>query len=365
MCCVSPLVAAPESKRMSEGSIAVHRVDPLKDARWDEFVRRHPHSSVFHSSAWLRALQRSYLYEPFVLTASAPGEDLDNGIAFCRIESFVTGRRAISLPFSDHCEPLVSAQEMLEPLLNSVTAYFRSENLRYIEMRPLTSPQSMACFRGFRQFWWHTVDLRRDPADIFRALHKDCVQRKIRRAERESLLEESGRSEHLLAKFYDLLVLTRRRHGLVPQPITWFRHLIGCFGDALTIRVVSKGGRPVAAILTLRHKSVIVYKYGCSDPSCYQLGGVQYLLWRTIQDAHHQGIRELDLGRTDYDDSGLAQFKDRWGSTRSTLTYWRTSTQGGAATSRSSIVRTARVLLPHMPDTVLTALGRILYRHIG
>jgi hypothetical protein len=34
-------------------------------------------------------------------------------LVFCRVRSWLTGRRSISLPFSDHCEPLVESHEAL------------------------------------------------------------------------------------------------------------------------------------------------------------------------------------------------------------------------------------------------------------
>ena len=51
------------------------------------------------------------------------------------------------------------------------------------------------------------------------------------------------------------------------------RNLIACLGDNVKIRVASKDGRPVASILTLRHKRTLVYKYGCSDDHSTIWGG--------------------------------------------------------------------------------------------
>src|SRR5262245_25827296 len=89
-----------------ETRLMVHRVDHVRDRRWPEFLKRDSRASVFHSSEWLEALRRTYAYEPTVLTTSAPGEDLVNGLVFCRIRSWLTGTRIVSVPFSDHCEPL-------------------------------------------------------------------------------------------------------------------------------------------------------------------------------------------------------------------------------------------------------------------
>ena len=73
-------------------------------------------------------------------------------------------------------------------------------------------------------------------------LHKDSIQRKIRRAEREGLRCEEGTGDTLLDDFYRLLEMTRRRHHLPPQPKKWFQNLVSCFGDALKIRVARNDG---------------------------------------------------------------------------------------------------------------------------
>src|SRR2546430_5296635 len=89
----------------------LYSLDPLEDPRWAEFVQRHPRASVFHTPGWLEALRRTYGYEPVVYTTSLPRAELTNGLVFCRVRSWLTGRRLVSLPFSDHCEPLVHNSE--------------------------------------------------------------------------------------------------------------------------------------------------------------------------------------------------------------------------------------------------------------
>jgi lipid II:glycine glycyltransferase (peptidoglycan interpeptide bridge formation enzyme) len=213
-------------------------------------------------------------------------------------------------------------------------------------------------------FCLHQLDLSPSLEDLFRGFHKDCIQRKILRAEREALSYEEGWSESVLERFYNLVMLTRRRQHLVPQPRAWFRNLIACMGDMLKIRLASKDGQPVAAILTLRYKDTLVYKYGCSDKSFNNLGGMQLLFWKAIQEARNGGLSRFDLGRSDWDNPGLIAFKDRWGAARSALAYW----QFGAAPVRSIHsgwqARMARGIFGHMPDSVLPLAGSLVYRHL-
>jgi hypothetical protein len=94
-------------------------IDPLKDNRWVDSVDRHPESSIFHTTEWLSALVRTYGFEPVAATSTEPGAALEDGIPLCRVRSIHKGNRIVSLPFSDHCQPLVSP-EKLPRLLKAV-----------------------------------------------------------------------------------------------------------------------------------------------------------------------------------------------------------------------------------------------------
>jgi hypothetical protein len=235
-------------------------------------------------------------------------------------------------------------------------------------VRPLQEPNEP--WEPTRRYYLHIIDLTPDLRTLFRNCHKDSTQRKVRRAERERLTCESGRSETLLSAFYGLLLLTRRRHEIPPQPLAWFRNLIDCFGEALTIRVASKNGQPAAAILTLRHKDTLVYKYGCSDERLNNLGGTQLLFWRTIEEAKAGNILRFDLGRSDIANEGLITFKNRWGAVAQPLVYSRLSrSKRPSASGFTGMDNWARDfgkrILPHLPDSIFTAIGKTLYRHIG
>ena len=158
---------------------------------------------------------------------------------------------------------------------------------------------------------------------IFSSFHKSSIQRKIRRAQREGLTQQHGRSEFLLDAFCRLNLLTRRRHHVPPQPRRWFENLIDCFGQSLIIQVAFKDTKPVAAILTIRYKDTVVYKYGASDRHYHNLGGMHLLFWGAIQEAKTIASRYSTLDAPTLMPTGLITFKDRWGCRRSTLTYSR------------------------------------------
>jgi len=348
------------------GPRMIHTIDPLSDPRWEAFVANHPHASVFHTRGWLAALRCTYGYEPVVYTTTPAGVALTNGLVFCHVDSRLTGRRLVSMPFADHCDPLVNDADDLGHLLRCIERDRRREGWRYVEIRPRTmAVTSTADLEPSQRFYVHSVDLTPSPEDIFARFHKDSTQRKIRRAQREKLTYEEGTSRTLLETFYRLLVRTRRRHEWPPQPLSWFANLVDCLGDSVKIRVAFKSGRPLASILTLAFRDVLVYKYGCSDERFHNLGAVHLLFWSAIQDGKARGAREFDLGRSDCDSPGLIVFKDRWGAMRAPLTYWRY--QGGVRPAGEAGwgASLARKILARAPKTVLVAAGRMFYRHFG
>jgi lipid II:glycine glycyltransferase (peptidoglycan interpeptide bridge formation enzyme) len=346
--------------------LTVYTFNPLGDPRWAEFSQQHPGASVFHTTGWLEALHRTYGFEPIVYTTSPPGAMLTNGMVFCRISSWLTGRRMVSLPFADHCEPLVENPEQLKEVFGSLQRTLEEKKLKYIEIRPRSVDlPDEPCMQKSNLFCFHVLDLRPTLEDLFRQFQRKSIRGMIRRAEREALCYEEGCSEALLNKFYHLLLLTRRRHKLPPQPIEWFQNLIIFLPGQLTIRVASYRQRPIASILTLSHGDTLVYKYSCSDARYHNLGGNPFLLWRAVQEAKERGMQVFDFGRSNTTDRGLIRFKDNWGSRRSMLVYGRICAQHRHEMGREYLIHFAKRIFVHLPDGPLTAAGRLLYRHIA
>ena len=343
-----------------------YELDPLRDPRWITLTEHCDAASLAHRREWLHALQRTYGCEPVAVSTCAPTSELTNALVFCRVRSRLTGNRLVSIPFTDHCEPLAHESAEVDALVTSLTRTVAEEGWKYFEMRPVRYVPSLPLGLGaFNTYFLHRLDLRRSEDALFRSFHKSCIQRKILKAERESLHCEEGASELLLQQFYKLLIMTRRRLGLPPQPQQWFRNLIASLGTDLKIRVASMGDVPVASILTIRAKKTMVYKYGCSDARFNNLGGTALLLWNAIREAHSAGLEEFDLGRSDVNQEGLIAFKEHWGAKRSTLDYWCCPPPANAAGGTRHPAKWFRSLASRSPNAALVLVGRLLYRHIA
>src|SRR5215813_11043195 len=219
----------------------VYQIDPIADPRWEKFIEGHPQASIFHTAGWLTALRQTYAYQPLAFTTSPPDTDLTCGFVVCGINSWLTGHRLVSLPFSDHCNPLFETPTQLNAVVDHLQHVLRTQSWKYLELRPTGNrfhgESDASAFVPIANYFLHTVDLQPETDEILRGFHRNSVQRRIRHAHRVNLRERHGNSLELVESFYDLFVITRKRQRLPPIPLTWFRSLIRYLGDALDIRV--------------------------------------------------------------------------------------------------------------------------------
>lgn len=337
----------------------------------------HPRASVFHSPGWLQALRDTYNYDSFVFRGDRSASDATPGILLARVRSWLTGKRLISLPFSDHCSPLVSGPAELHDLLADLKPLLSNEDWSYIEIRPVDNSfddvLQASGFQRCNEYLLHRLQLDATADTLFRQFHKSSVQYRVRRAERLGLVCETGRSPKLIRDFFHLMALTRRRQSLPPQPFAWFENLARCMGeDGIDIRVAYKDQRPIAALLNVKAFGYVCYKYSCSDLHFKSMNATCLLLWQTVQDACRDGAAVLDLGRSAVDNPGLIRFKTNWAGEPTRLTYWRLQAPTSHSRSRrldhwlgNWKVTGSKRMVALLPQPVLNRLGSMLYKHIG
>jgi hypothetical protein len=340
-------------------------IDPLKDSRWNDMVASHPRASVFHQSGWLSTLARTYGYRTLAVTSTPPGEPLRDGVVFCEVRSWITGNRLVSLPFSDHAEPLLDTGAERPEFAFWMRQELRKQGWRYIEIRPFTEETRPDwAMEKTQTFWMHTLDLTPSAEKIFSGFHKSCVQRRILHAEKQRLVYEKGCSDTLLEEFYKLLMITRRRLRVLPQPRMWFKNLLQCMRPNIEIRVARKDGRAIAAILTMRHRETVTYKFGCSDHAYHRLAGMPFLFSRLVEESKLENCQEIDFGRTDTDNPGLIRFKDHFGTARRQIHYFRCAERERERVPLRS-GPSSMALFSALPDSLSSRAGGLVYRHIG
>ena len=109
-------------------------VNPITYPGWDELILSNGGCSFLHSSVWARVLVESYGYTPLYFTVIENGK-LQALVPIMEINSFLTGKRGISLPFTDFCDPIILNGAPFPELLNCIIEYGQKHGWKYLELR--------------------------------------------------------------------------------------------------------------------------------------------------------------------------------------------------------------------------------------
>jgi len=339
-------------------------VNPLEHLDWDE--RLEPEDrSVFHSAAWARVLTETYGFIPLYLVPGGPS--FRWVVPLMEVRSWLTGTRGVSLPFTDMCEIRLATGE-LELVLDEVMALGRRRKWKYLEFRGF--PELKELREGAKpsvSFYTHTLALTVDNERLFSGCHSS-IRRGIRRAEKSGVQITLSQSTQALKDFYRLHCITRKKHGIPPQPLSFFlnigKHILS--QNLGMIVSASHHGQSIASAIFFRYGNEAVYKFGASDPRFQDLRPNNLVMWTAIQQLAQTGILKLNFGRTSLNNEGLRHFKLCWGAAEQTIHYHKYSfREQGFVRSRDDSSGWHNRVFRALPRIVSRWSGALMYRHIA
>jgi lipid II:glycine glycyltransferase (peptidoglycan interpeptide bridge formation enzyme) len=247
-------------------------------------------------------------------------------------------------------------------LLEHVSIAARQEK-RVLEIRDRLEPGSQ--YDQKVSYWSHVAYIDRPEDQLIRGLHAD-VRRLLRRSEKAGLTHEIRRDPEAMQTFYDLHLLTRRRHGVPIQPRRYFTFLQQHVVDAGLgfVSLTRKDSRPLSAGVFCLFKNTTLYKYGASDPLHCENSATYLMLWESILHGRRNGSRRFDFGKTAMDNLGLRAFKRKWNTVETELPYHylphapNNPGQGNAA-------QLLKWVIQRSPLFVCRLSGEALYKHFA
>jgi CelD/BcsL family acetyltransferase involved in cellulose biosynthesis len=332
------------------------------DPRWRAFVESCPEATLFHHPAWADLIAATYRYRPLVLALGNGRDDIVAGLPLLEVPRLPTGRRLISLPFTDYCPPLARDPGDLEQLTRSLVAWRGRAGNPPVEVR--AALPAGPGVHPIAPFLRHVVPLAPDPEQVFRRFHKTRVRETIRHAQRAGLEVRMSVSRQDVDTFYAILWQTRRRLGVPVQPK---RFLDRVWTDLIQqglgfVVLASQGSKAVAATVFLGWNGTLIAKYGGSLPDAWTHRPNNLVYWTAMEWGCRHGYREFDFGRTERNNQGLRDFKRGWGAREESLVY--TYLADTPPKSRSGMAtRALAQVIQRSPPIVCRALGEALYRY--
>jgi hypothetical protein len=339
-------------------------INPIEFEGWDNMIVPLPGSSFFHSAAWAKVLSESYNYKPVYFTLFHDGS-IVGLLPLMGIESVLTGKRGVSLPFTDYCQPIAQNENKFQDMLHAATNFGRKQNWKYLEIRG--GEDFFSNHESSEYFYGHILDLTVGPQNIYSNL-RDSTRRNIKKAQKENVSITISTSLQSIKEFYRLNVMTRKEHGLPPQPYGFFQRL---HRDIISkemgfIAAASHNNITISANVFFCFGKEVIYKYGASDKTYQNLRANNLVMWEAIKVGCDRGYEQLCFGRTEPENKGLMQFKSGWGSKEHLIKYYKYDLKKNIfANETSGINPFYKKVFSKLPLPVLNTLGRVLYRHMG
>src|SRR5262245_37954595 len=108
--------------------------DPIGETSWDTHTAPHPRASFFHSVKWARVLHATYGHFPHYLSRME-GNRPQALLPILEVNSPLTGRRGICLPFSDECDVLCFDEVDPGELIRHALELGRKRRWKHFELR--------------------------------------------------------------------------------------------------------------------------------------------------------------------------------------------------------------------------------------
>lgn len=339
-------------------------LNPLEDPDWDRKVAAFADATIFHSATWARVLHESYGYTPCFLATRA-AEGFGSLLPLMEVSSRLTGQRGVSVPFSDFCDPLCRPGHEAAPLVEAAIRHAREKLWRHVEFRTNAGiPQSAP---STARYLTHQLELTKGEDELWAGL-ESAARRSIRKARDSGVVVSIGQDEAAMREFFRLHCLTRKRHGVPPQPYAFFanirRHLVD--QENATIMLASHRGRAIAAMVFMQFGLRVIYKFGASDLAFQHLRANSLLMWEAIQRYASEGMHDLHLGRNETNNPGLRRYKLAWGSSENSLSYYRYSSIARNFIHASNPQQSwQHFAFRRFPLPLMKIIGSLTYRHMA
>jgi hypothetical protein len=340
-------------------------VDPTTFPDWNERIAAFPDVTVFHTANWAQVLKEAYGYEPVYLVET-DNNTFTGVLPLFHVQSILTGRRGVSIPFTDVCPPLFANSGTVDRMFSEAVQVGCEKGWKTIEFRGLPKTIFGETPPPSQQYMAHELRLT-GTYDQIAARFRSSTNRNIRTARAYGVVASIGKTYEAVCAFYRLNCMTRRDHGIPPQPFSFFkalhRHVIQ---EGLGIVVLGNyHDITISGAMFLMFNGNASYKYGASDRQFLPMRSNNLVIGEGIRYLAENGCGKLHFGRTDLQHDGLLQYKRGWGTTWDSINYNKLDLIQNSFITQNAKAPAFSTCLSKMPIPLLRLFGKVAYRHAG
>lgn len=354
---------------------SVISIEPVSDARWDEFVRRQASAPVYHLRAWAQILSHAYRYRPRCLAVEEPTGSLSAVMPLYYGRGLFSGPRLSSMPVARVGGPLGPRCDEISLMARACELIASGEAKRLIvrsatpgleaHVAGLTAVPDMPTWR---------MQLPADEDGLRALIRKRSknMARSIAKAEKSELVVEEADTPAELRRFYRLYLATMRKHGALPRPFAQLAAEQRLLSDDGVFRlwVARLNGEIVAGAVFHAFADTMELLYASSDPAALRFAPNHALYWHAMRWAIASGYRCFDFGGA-VEGTSLAEFKRRWGAEPMPIWHYEYARNGdpspragSTAPAQDALPSRLQTVVTRTPTPVLRVVAPLVYRYL-
>lgn len=261
---------------------------------------------------------------------------------------------------------MFSSVNEAEEIRKFIIDFSIKEKLKYVEFR---SSETKFPFdtQEYRTDLRHLLNLDTTEKEILKSFSEN-TKRNIKKAAKENVEVLLCNDVKGINDFYEMFCVTRQKHGLPPQPYSFFKNIYNLIiktglGDIVLAKQKEKF---IAGAVYFKIGKKILYKYGASYHEFNDLRGNNAVMWFAIQKYLNEKFIEFDFGRTEIAHEGLRRFKLGWNAEERFIYTTRFDlNQNKYLPADIKTEGFHNKVFNNAPVWLLKIVGNKLYKHIG
>lgn len=290
-------------------NVEVELLSRKDENEWQEFVRKHPNSCVYHTLEWSRVLESSFSFKNMSIIARKDGEIA--GIMPLFLVKFpFLGKKLISIPFdTEFGGCLCYNNEIARVMVDFSKSIARKHGVKYLEIRSANElPYCHDFVRKNPVYHTHlTLTSIEDNWNRIKKNHRVAVKQSQKRGVKTFVTEEK---EYLNILYKEFLKFFRSvASPFYPKRFFLHIHKLGM----LKLVIAEYDEDVIGGSILLYFKDKVIYRFGVAKEEYLKLRPYNAIIWKCIEWAIQNGFRLMTFGYTYPSQKGLLKFKEGWG----------------------------------------------------
>jgi FemAB-related protein (PEP-CTERM system-associated) len=323
----------------------------------DAFLASHPDTTPFHRRQWIWAVANACGQKRHYLVA---GDPISGLLPLNELHSPLFGRALVSSGFAVGGGILADDFGTADALADAVWDLAARLSCPTVELRggilPDEWPHDVTTYLGFARDL--AVD---DEAELLAIPRKQRAE--VRKALTNDLTVDFGDRDAHYAVFAESV----RNLGTPVFPREMFAAILDAFGDDADILTVRKNDKPLASVLSLYHRGVVMPYWGGGTAAARPTRANDMMYFALMRHARERGCTRFDFGRSKTG-TGAAAFKRNWGFEGVPLAYAKRTANGHAAREINPLDPRYSLqvrLWSKLPLPIANRLGPMISRGLG